>query len=1056
MQRKMKWQFAALLIYINKGERKMFEKFANFVVKFRYYLFGIFMALVVASVFMIPNVGINYDFTKYLPNDSSTKVALKVMEDEFGASGTASIMVENITAEAATKLAQDIVSDVKGVATISFDADDTSCYKQDEGKETGKALLSVFFEKGDYSAETKDAIASLREYLDGYDFALGGSAVETSSNQDAIGKELGIILLIAIAIVILVLFLTSRSWLEPLVYLIVIGCSIVINMGTNLVMGEISFVTQSISSIMLIALVMDYCIVLCHRYREESEKGVDAKTAMTKALSGSFLAIVASSLTVIAGLVALMFMEFTIGFDIGMVLAKGVFIGVLAVLFFMPSIIMMLAKGIEKTRHRSFMPKMDKVGTFAKKTRFIMPVLFLCIVAVGVYFQSNVNFTYVVESGSKGSAVAIDQAKIEATFGKQNTLVVMTKQNSNKDEEVAAEQALYAYIENYFSDTEKFDKNYVTSGKGLAASKLYKTKLTKAQILTKFEISDDETIAKIDELFESFGKNPATDSLFLADIVTALHNTPAIITSAVNNNINAQYSAIAANNLYVELNATAAQQIYQLSSQDAMNDVFKAILGVDTLAEDATVKNYKVLAYLYEHNIENRAQVDAVKNAYESAAFETLTTTAIAEEYGLTSEQIADIFAFYGKDATAENATIYALEFAEYAKNNAAVPARIAAVKQATIDGYYAALATAQNSLVGANYNRMLFNLDLEVADEKALDFIRDLSEYLSAHFESAYIVSNSENVINTMDVFSTDRLKTDLITVLLIFFIVLLTFRSLSIPIVLVLAIQGAIWINLGISSIAGDSVYFICYLLAMAIQMGATIDYAILLTDRYITARHKQNKFEAIKTAIGKSFTIVITSGTILIFAAFTIGWVSTVPLLKSIGILVGRGALLSVITILFVLPQCLLIFDKIIEKTTLKAKFAPLAAGTANNTTVVETNGQVVENVNNDTTASENDEIKDSSNEVDAEETTKTEEVVESTEETPKQTTAVKKSATKQTTKKAEAKKATAKKTTSKQTEDNKAENKKVSEKPASKTKTTSTKSATKNASKKTTKK
>ncbi len=941
----------------------MFEKFANFVVKFRYYLFGLFMALVVASIFMIPHVGINYDFTKYLPNDSSTKVALKVMEEEFGASGTASIMVENISAENATTLAKNIVHDVDGIATISFDATDSTCYKD------GKALMSVFFENGEYTPETKASLEKLRDYLDNYDFALGGSAVETSSNQDAIGNELTIILLIAVAIVIFVLFLTSRSWLEPLVYLIVIGCSIVINMGTNLVMGEISFVTQSISSIMLIALVMDYCIVLCHRYREESEKGVDAKTAMTKALAGSFLAIVASSLTVIAGLVALMFMEFTIGFDIGMVLAKGVFIGVLAVLFLMPSIIMMLAKGIEKTRHRSFMPRMDKVGTFAKKTRFVMPILFLCIVAVGIYFQSNVNFTYVVESGTKGSAVAIDQEKIEETFGKQNALVVMTKQNSNKDAEVLAEQALYAYITNYFSDTEKFDKNYVTSGKGLAVTEFYlsEKKLTKAQILEQFEISDDETIAKIDGLFASLGKNPATDSLFLADIVTALHNTPAIITSAVNNNINAQYSAIAANNLYVELNATTAQNIYQLSSQDAMNDVFKTILGVDTLNGTETIENYKVLAYIYEKNVESHAQVPAIKNAYESGAFTQLTTTAIAQKYGLTTEQITTMFTSYGKNAGAENATIYALQFAEFAKNNADIPARIIAVKQVTIDGYYSALETAQNSLVGKTYNRMLFNLDLDVADEIALDFVRDLNKYLDENFDGAYIVSNSENVINTMDVFSTDRLKTDLITVLLIFLIVLLTFRSLSIPVVLVLAIQGAIWVNLGISSVAGDSVYFICYLLAMAIQMGATIDYAILLTDRYMTARRTQDKFEAIKTAIGKSFTTVITSGTILIFAAFTIGWVSTVPLLKSIGILVGRGALLSVITILFVLPQCLLIFDKIIEKTTLKAKFAP--ASVAKNETIVEKNGQVVESENKTTNkATKANEIEKNTSEFD----------------------------------------------------------------------------------------
>lgn len=909
----------------------MFKKIAEFVVKFRYYLFAIFVALMVASVFMIPHVGINYDFTKYLPNDSSTKVALKVMEDEFGASGTACIMVENISAEDATALAKDILasSEVTGVASVVFDASSEAYYKDNN------ALLSVFFEKGDYSEDTREAIDSLNAYLEGYDFALGGSAVETANSQDAIGEELTIILLIAIAIVIMVLFLTSRSWLEPLVYLIVIGCSIVINMGTNLVMGEISFVTQSISSIMLIALVMDYCIVLCHRYREEMEKGVDPKTAMTKALSGSFLAIVASSLTVIAGLVALMFMDFTIGFDIGMVLAKGVFIGVLAVLFFMPSIIMMLAKGIEKTRHRSFMPKMNGLGTFAKKTRFVMPILFVCIVAVGLYFESNVNFTYVVESGSKQSAVAVDQAKIEETFGKQNALVVMVGQNNDRDAGVVAEKELVAYIENYFADTSKFEKNYINSSTSLVETPFYQQSMTKAQVMATLGIAetDTELVTKIDALFNAIGKNPATDSVYLADFVTAVYYDRTVIPTAVECSINNLYTQIASNNLYAPLNVETAQTIYALSSQSIMEDVFKAILGVDSVQDTDTVQNYKIIAYLYENDTENRSQVPAIKNAYESDAFASLTAQAISTEYGLTQTQISEMFTYYGKNASNANDAIYTLQFVEYAHNSDTVRSQIKIVKQAEIDGYYKSLASATQMLVSENYDRMLFNLNLDVADEMALDFIKDLQIYLDDNFATAYIVSNSENVINTMEVFSTDKLKTDLITILLIFLIVLLTFRSVSIPAILVLAIQGAIWINLGLSSIMGDSVYFICYLLAMAIQMGATIDYAILLTDRYMTARRKQNKFEAIKTAIGNSFTTIITSGTILVLAAFTIGWISTIPLLQSIGILIGRGALLSVLTILFVLPQCLLIFDKLIQKTTLKTKFVELEAKAEN---------------------------------------------------------------------------------------------------------------------------
>ncbi|MGN1227275.1 MAG: MMPL family transporter, partial [Christensenellales bacterium] len=224
------------------------------------------------------------------------------------------------------------------------------------------------------------------------------------------------------------------------------------------------------------------------------------------------------------------------------------------------------------------------------------------------------------------------------------------------------------------------------------------------------------------------------------------------------------------------------------------------------------------------------------------------------------------------------------------------------------------------------NYSRLIFNINLSDDDEKALAFITELEGELATLCadDDFYIVCNSYNVIGMSQVFSGDKLKTDLITIIAILLIVLVAFRSISVPILLVLAIQGAIWINLGLNVLDGTPIFFVCYLLAMAIQMGATIDYGILLTDRYIFARRKENKFEAIKTAIDKSFVTVITSGLILILACFTIHFLSSMPLVADIGLLIGRGALISVITILFVLPQCLLLFDKLIEKTTLKTKF------------------------------------------------------------------------------------------------------------------------------------
>lgn len=747
---------------------KFAHKLAEFIVKSRWYLFGIFIAITVASVCLIPLVGVNYDMTKYLPENSSTKIALKVMEDEFGSAGTASVMIENSTVEQANELRAKLEV-IDGVATVVFDSTNSSYY---DGQ---NALLKVFFDKGDYAEETDKAISEIRKVCEGYEIALAGSAVDATSTRGAIGSEMIIILAIAVAIVLLILMLTSRSWLEPLVYLIVIGCAILINMGTNLLLGEISFITQSISAVMLIALEMDYCIVLCSRFREETEKGLPPLDAMKEALAGSFMAIIASSLTVMAGLLALTFMDFTIGFDIGIVLAKGVFISILAVLFFMPSIILIFTKALDKTKHRSFLPKMDKVGSFAHKTRFVLPIVFVALIVAGVVLQTNINFTYTADANKEGSQAQIESAKIEENFGKQNSLVLILptenveSTNANylprkTQASITVEQELYNAVLNIEVDGEK----YINSSSSIVATALY-TPVTAEQFASTFGVEQ----ATADEIFAQIGM----ETTYMLDVIN----------------------------------------------------------------------------YLYNHQ---------------------------------------DMLTF---------------------------------VQKIMIQAYYSQAVSALEMFSSANYDRMIFNINLAVDDEKAILFIEKLNDLITSFSTNdIYVVNSTNNLIDTEQTFKTDRIKTDLITIFAILIIILLTFRSLSIPLILVLTIQGAIWINLGISTLAGESVFFVCYLLAMAIQMGATIDYGILLSDRYIKFRKDYGKVEALKKALNASITTILSSGLILILAAFTIHFVSSTPMLAEIGLLVGRGALISVLAVLLILPQLLLIFDKFIEKTTLKQKF------------------------------------------------------------------------------------------------------------------------------------
>ncbi len=887
---------------------KFFDNLAKFIVSARWYFFGIFMALTIASVFLIPMVGVNYDMTKYLPENSDTKVALKVMEDEFGASGTASILVENASVDQIEQLKIKI-QEVDGVANVVFDSTSTSYYHDNNG------LLKVFFENGDYAEETTNAIANIRTVCEEYEVALGGSAVEATTSRNAIGSEMAIILLIAVAIVLLILLLTSRSWLEPLVYLIVIGCAIVLNMGTNLILGEISFITESISTIMLIALEMDYCIVLCSRFREEQEKGLAPVEAMKKALSGSFLAIIASSLTVIAGLVALMFMDFTIGFDIGAVLAKGVFLSIIAVLFFMPSIILMLSRALQKTAHSSFLPKMDKVATFASKTKYVIPALFLCLVVAGVVLQTGVQFSYVVDSAKQGSQLQIETSKIEDTFGKQNSLVVMVTKG-----DTAREYELYNNIVNIEVNGEK----YINSASGIVATQLY-TSLSKNDLIKTYGLTEEV----VTDIYSKLNR-AETENVYvieLLDYLKANSNTISNIATAKQtyvNNVYAQFSAISFGSnsidLYQNMTPEMAKAGYSLSDTG-----YATLQAVYAGMNVTTLPNYAVLQILYTQNIDNyQTQLQGLMT---SAPFTSLTVAQIVAGQNLPESVVKQIFATFGKT---ENDTIINAQLIQALHNvnsetNKTIIQTIAETTQTQVTAGIAQAEYARGLFVSENYSRMIFNLNLAVDDEKAVSFINELNTILAeSGYENYYIANNTSNMMNTMEVFKTDRIKTDLITIIAILLIVLLTFRSLSIPVILVLTIQGAIWINLGISNLAGESVFFVCYLLAMAIQMGATIDYGILLTDRYTKFRKDHNKVDSLKMALNTSITTVLTSGLILILAAFTIHFVSSTPLISEIGLLIGRGALISVIAILLVLPQLLLLFDKVIEKTTLKQKF------------------------------------------------------------------------------------------------------------------------------------
>ncbi len=803
-------------MFIKIKEKVMnFEKFANIIVKGRFVFLSIFFVLLVASAILLNFVNVNYDLTEYLPNNSNTKQSIEIMQEEFGATGTASIMITNTTKNEAQNIAN-LIAQKESVATCVV-----SRYQLKQDSTTqGYALINIFLTDGDYTTEAESTIKNIKQILsqnltDDQQYYLTGSAVTSGASRTAIMNEIPIIMLMAILVVALVLLFTTRSWIEPVILLLVIGTAILINMGTNYLLGQISFISNSVSSVLLIALAMDYSIVLINRFREEREKEPNVYIAMQNTLKGSIVTIVSSGLTVMAGLISLVFMDYKIGLDMGLVLTKGVFISILAVIFLMPAILLLFSKMLKKTEHKNFLRGLKHIGSFAKHTRFVMPIVFLVLIVAAFAVQHTMlNFDYVAKFSNNNDQTYKDEQEVSQIFGEQNSLVLMLKNNN-------------AFTPEY-------------------------------QIALFNEVKNIQT---------------------------------------------------------------------QDGTKPANNDTASSFMtsGTDTIKLGNTL-NAESLIYAF-------GLTDAEAQMLINGAGST---------YGFADET---------------NLSVYAYNIIVYLGTNQDIQTYLNTAHpelMPVITNLYKQEQTAQKIFNSQNYTRMIFNINAGYDNKNAIEYINNLHSYLNKQNIEYYIVNNTQNVIETQEVFKTDRLKVELISALAILVIVCFAFKSISLPVLLVLIIEGAIWVNLAGNAIIGNSIFFICYLLGTAIQMGATIDYGILLCDRYIEARKTQNKYDAIKTAIDKSFATILSSGTILTLAAFCIGIFSSTPLLSSIGYVIGAGALCACIAILFILPQTLLLCDKLINKTTLHANFINNSTQTSTKTceeTIIKSTAQnIEENIDN----------------------------------------------------------------------------------------------------------
>ncbi len=640
----------------------------------------------------------------YLPEDAESTVAVDIMQSEFETSvPNVRVMVNDVSLIEASQIKEQFET-IDGVSEVLWlddvvdlkiplemiDDETIESYYKDE-----KALFQISIDEGEEVAVT-DAIYELI----GEEGAIAGEALDTAQSQKMAMTETMYAAMLLVPVIIVILIISTTSWVEPLFFLIAIGVSVLINLGTNIFIGEISFVTQSVAPILQLAVSIDYAVFLLHSFHQHRQK-MNPEVAMQHAMKESFPTITVSAATTFFGFIALTFMDFGIGADLGLNLVKGIVFSYISVMIFLPALTISLYKWLDKTKHKKFIPTNFKgLGQFVSKLRIPSLLIVLIIIVPSFLAQSSTSFIYGIGEHPESTRAGEDVKAVEEVFGEAVQMVVLVPNG-----DLAKEEELVQDLEGI---------NYVTS-----------------------------------------------------------------VMSYVN--------------------------------------VVDATIPPDYLDTEITDQFFS----------ENYSRL-------------ILTTNA-------------------GKEGE--------------------LPFSIVEQVRGTVSNYYG----EEGLVLGESVT--LYDIKTTVTRDNA--------------------------VVNTL-------------TILTIGLVLLITYRSISLPLVLLLTIQIAVWINLSIPYFTSTPLIFVGYLIVSTVQLAATIDYAILFTDTYKELRKDMSVKEAVKKTIdGKTFSISI-SAVILASVGFILWFTNSNPVISSIGLLVGRGALLAFFMVLFVLPALLIVFDKVISKTTYKSNF------------------------------------------------------------------------------------------------------------------------------------
>ena len=748
-----------------KDDAGFMVKVATFIVDKRNLFFLIFGIAIIFSLVSSSWVKVENALSAYLPDSTETSKGLSRMENEFITYGSAKIMVTNITYETACEIS-DMIEDMDSVVMLTFD--DTS-----EHYNNFSALYDVTFNYPETDDRALEALSELEDKLSGYDIYVSTTMGDASAEQ--IESEMSVITVLVAIIVVTVLLLTSQTWAEVPVLLLTFVASMLITNGTNFIMGTISFVSNSVTVVLQLALSIDYAIIFCNRYKEEHER-LPIREADIVALSKAIPEIASSSLTTIGGLVAMMFMQFGIGRDMALCLIRAIFLSLLSVFLLMPGLLMLFGKLMDKTRHKSFIPKIPFVGKFAYKTRFVMPVIFVALIVVAYLVSSKCPYVYgysKIDTPIQSDSQLVDEM-IDESFGTSN-MVALTVPAGSYDKE----------------------------------AKL---------------IADLEACEEVDSCM-GLANTEAMDGYMLADKLTIR-----------------EFSEL------LELDYEVAELLYMAY---AVNDENYAKL-VNGLS------NYSV------------PLIDMIMFLYDE----------VEEGYVTLDDDLMD-----------------------------------------TLENAHTLMKVAKDQLQGENYSRILVYLNLPEEGDETFAFLDRMHDMAGVYYpeDEVLIPGESMSQYDLYKTFQVDNTVVNVVSILAVLVVLLFTFKSAGMPVLLILVIQGAIWINFSFPALQNKPLFFMSYLIVSSIQMGANIDYAIVISGRYMELKDKMSKEQAIIETMNFAFPTIVTSGTMLAIAGILIGQMSSDGAICGIGQCLGRGTIISIIIVMFALPQILLLGEKVIEKTS-----------------------------------------------------------------------------------------------------------------------------------------